>query len=124
HYAQAQSALGGRNAFFRHGRANALDRALGHLQATCGGRLLCSGLGLRRKGALSRLRSDCYHVVHSYPCRTCCPILARFSSARVGDRRSSYWAWAAAASAVSATPFFFFQSPIAARMASSASTEQ
>jgi len=40
-----------------------------------------------------------------------------------GSLTNPQWAVATTA-AVSATPFFFFQSPMAARIASSASTEQ
>src|SRR6185437_9514607 len=104
HHAQPKATFFGRNAFLGHGGTDLLDRALRHLDARARSR---RRKRLRRRGrsAFAWLAFNTDEVRHNLPFKT------------------SYFA-ALAAWAVSATPFFFFQSPMAARIASSASTEQ
>ena len=86
---------------------------LGHGAAHAGDGLLCNRDALRRR-RLSFLRWSCQ-----------CAYSRVFACARHGSVTLPSYAFASTAAGVAApTPFFFFQSPMAARIASSASTEQ
>src|SRR5208282_4059849 len=134
--AETKATLFGRDTFLGHGDANTLDGTVGELQPlarrACGHlrwgqlrfrrhRRCCQSTG--RRGTLRWLGFDCHHVRHDFPFPLqiseveASSILARLdgTAEAVPPLAACYCAVAVAAGAVSVTPFFFFQSPIAAR---------
>src|ERR1700739_1506380 len=105
--AKAQASLFGRDAFFGHRATHLGDGLVGHLDAFGGG--------------LWRRVFDCSRHVLKLPQRLKPPIIWDLTARLKPCPSQTYFASAATGLETSC---FFFQSPIAARMASSASTEQ